>query len=714
MQRVLERARTRLRFSSAAERLFSAVSPERAVALLALTLTLGLTAILASPVLSPESSLVVGQPSPKDVDAPRSISYVSAVLTEREANRAAEAVATQFQPTDPVVAGRQAKRAHDVLSHIALVRSNPHATIEEKQASLSPIPELSGQLPEQLRRLVELDDETWLVAEREVPIVVAQTLRQPVRPDTLAIARASVVANVDRDLDPSTAQLVAEIAGAFIVPNTSVDDEKTEQARQLAREAAPPVERSVAAGETIVRAGDIVEAEDIEAMKQLGLVSRTLRWRDVVALGALVLALVASAAGVLERLRPRAWRQPRPLGLTVLLLLIFALGARMIVPGHVVLAYAYPAAAVAMTLTVLFGPETGAMSALVLAMVMGLLAGSGLELTLYVLIGSMAGTVYLSRVESLTAFLRAGTALFGANVAVILAFRTPGPTPDLRAVTELAGAALAHAALATGLAILGVMATGLLLGITTSIQLLELARPDHPVLRELQTKAPGTYQHSIVLANIAEAAAARIGADALLLRVGAYYHDIGKSLRPYFFVENQMGRANPHDGLDPYTSARIICDHVKAGIELARQHSLPEVIIDFIPQHHGTSRIEYFYHRAVKQYGEGAVDEAQFRYPGPRPQSREAAIIMLADGAEAAVRAAEAESVASIDEVVRGIFARRLTSGQLDDSNLTLRDLSRIRAAFVAVLQSMYHPRIKYPEDIAAPAGDGQHAPASP
>jgi putative nucleotidyltransferase with HDIG domain len=245
------------------------------------------------------------------------------------------------------------------------------------------------------------------------------------------------------------------------------------------------------------------------------------------------------------------------------------------------------------------------------------------------------------------------------------------------------------------------------LKITTSLQLLELGRPTHPLLSELLMKAPGTYHHSLMVGNMAEQAAQAVGANPLLARVGAYYHDIGKMLRPYFFAENQTNGENPHDRLDPETSAQIITSHVKDGLQLAKKYGLPNEIQDFIPQHHGTAMSSYFYHQACAQNGGSPqADKTRFRYPGPRPRTREAAILMLADEAEAASRANRPRSVEEIDELVDGLIQNRVRDGQLDDSDLTLRDLQKVKETLVAVLQGSYHPRIKYPEDNLAEKGE--------
>jgi putative nucleotidyltransferase with HDIG domain len=237
---------------------------------------------------------------------------------------------------------------------------------------------------------------------------------------------------------------------------------------------------------------------------------------------------------------------------------------------------------------------------------------------------------------------------------------------------------------------------------------MELSNPNHPLLHRLMQEAPGTYYHSIIVGNLAERAAEVIGADPLLVRVGAYFHDIGKVVRPYFFIDNQAGRTNIHDELPPSSSARIIIDHVREGLELARRYRLPAQVAQFIPQHHGTTTASYFYQRALQE--EETVNPEDYRYPGPRPQSREAAILMLADSVEATVRSLvqsgklqemlekKKEGEDPLAKLVAGIIEQRVREGQLDESDLTFRDLRRIGQAFTEVLHGVYHPRIVYPE----------------
>jgi putative nucleotidyltransferase with HDIG domain len=370
------------------------------------------------------------------------------------------------------------------------------------------------------------------------------------------------------------------------------------------------------------------------------------------------------------------------------------------IPGHVVLGYLFPLATVSMLVTALVDAEIAIVLTAMLSLLVGFIAGGSLEFAVYAFAGGAVASLRLYRIEKLNAFLWAG--LYGAltNVGVVLIFRLLEQDHDLVGTLQIAGASVANAVLAMSLTLGGFFLFSNLLHITTSLQLLELGRPSHPLLRELLMNAPGTYHHSLMVGNLAEQAAQAVGANPLLARVGAYYHDIGKMHRPYFFAENQTDGENPHDRLDPETSARIITSHVKDGVQLARKYSLPAEIQDFIPQHHGTALPAYFFHRACDQNGgPDNTHEERFHYPGPKPRTREAAILMLADEVEAASRASRPRSPEEIDQLVDKLVRGRVEDGQLDDSDLTLSDLEKVKKTFVSVLQGIYHPRIKYPED---------------
>lgn len=383
------------------------------------------------------------------------------------------------------------------------------------------------------------------------------------------------------------------------------------------------------------------------------------------------------------------------------LVIVFAAAlARVMMPGHDLLAYLTPSAAAAMILGILISVDIAFAVAVILSFLIFQLTGS-FELTVYTFVGSSIAALSLWRIERLQGFVLAGLLVGLANIGVVLAFALQEfAPPSLLRLGLQSGTALANGALSASLTLAGFYVMGSVAGVTTFLQLMELSRPTHPLFRQLLLKAPGTYHHSIVISNLAERAAEGIGADPLLVRVAAYYHDIGKTQQPRYFVENQSGGVNPHDELnDPKESARIIIGHVTEGVKMAKKHRLPARIIDFILEHHGTTRVEYFYRTACNQNGKENVDGNEFRYPGPRPQSRESAILMLADSVEAVARAEEPETVEALDDLVCRIIAQKLNDGQLVETDLTLRDMERIRQTFVETLAGIYHARVKYPDE---------------
>jgi hypothetical protein len=516
---------------------------------------------------------------------------------------------------------------------------------------------------------------------------------------------------VDPTLPEKQARVVRNLAAVFIQPNSFFNPERTAAERQAAREAVPPQMVTYEKGEVIVREGERVKPEHLEALEALGLLRQGIQWSEVAGVTLFMTVVTLVLGFYLRRLNPELWKDRRQPALGVLIVLAFAALARMMVPGQPLLAFLFPAAAAPLLLSALVGPHLALGVAVLLSLLVGFLGGGSLELMTYVLVGGIVATLAIWRMERLNAFLWAGSFIALANLVLMLAFELQSMDYTLQSLLIQGGLAVANAVLVTSLAIAGFYALGALFGITTSLQLMELARPTHPLLHQLQLKAPGTYHHSLIVSNMAEQAAQEINADALLVRVGAYYHDIGKMLRPYFFIENQVEGANVHDRLDPETSAQIIISHVPDGLELAKKYNLPRILRDFISQHHGTTRVGYFYRKACEERGAENVDEARFRYPGPKPQSRETAIVMLADSVEATVRANRPATVDEIRTTVRQIITRRLTEGELDACDLTLRDLDKIATAFVRILKATYHPRVKYPEEAQpAPAVAEQEA----
>jgi putative nucleotidyltransferase with HDIG domain len=417
------------------------------------------------------------------------------------------------------------------------------------------------------------------------------------------------------------------------------------------------------------------------------------------------------ALGLIYRLRPATLVDLQEQSIIVVLMLVWLLGAKFMIVPHDWLPYLYPLAAFGMLVTVLMDLRVGVVLTLVMMLFIHYLGGGNLVLVSYLGIGTLIGAVILGRAERLTAFLWAGLAIALSNLIVMAAYHAPYDTFAPPAVVQLQLLAMLNGGLAASVALIGYFVIGNLFGITTSLQLTELSRPTHPLLRQLLLKSPGTYHHTIVVSNMAERAAAAIGADAFLTRVGAYYHDIGKTVRPYFFTENIADGVSPHDKLDPYTSAQVIISHVTDGLDLADKYRLPPRIRDFIREHHGSSLVKFFFMKAQREAPDGErVDETAFRYPGPNPRSKETAILMLADTCEAAVRSIRPPNRDALRDLINKLIDERVASGELNECDLTFSELQTIKEVFLRVLEGVNHPRISYPDSIQrqAPPSTGE------
>lgn len=433
-------------------------------------------------------------------------------------------------------------------------------------------------------------------------------------------------------------------------------------------------------------------------------------WRSFASSGLLAISLVGVLALYLWHFHPRTVRSPRRLLFLASLLVLTVLAAKIVTASRPLWVFVFPLAAGSMLVSTLLDARLAIMVGMIMAVLVAWVSGGTLEVAVILSVGAATGALGVWHKERLHAFFVAGLGVAAAQAVVWLAFFLAQRSEDWSLLGVVSFELLVNGLLSALLTIGSVTLVGRLFGILTRLQLLELASPTQPLLRRLLNEAPGTYHHSIMVGNLAERAAEVVGADSLLVRVAAYYHDVGKLERPWAFIENQadMGE-NIHDALEPMDSAQLIAAHVVDGMALAEKYELPAPVREMIPQHHGTRTVSFFYQQAVERAGE-SVDPAPFTYPGPKPQSREAALLMLADSTEAAARAARDHSRPAIEGLVDQIVRERLEEGQFDDCNLTLRDLTVIKRSFVTLLSGMYHSRIPYPakkDEDHADAPDG-------
>jgi putative nucleotidyltransferase with HDIG domain len=598
--------------------------------------------VLILPLLNSTAvTLQPGEVSPSTFQASYDLKYPSEVRTREAQDAAANAVAPVYTSPDPTIARRQIERLRAALQYITLVRDDENSTPEQKQADLASLADVQ-LAPETITKILELPPARWDVIQQESQSVLEQVMRNRIRDTDLESARHTVPSLVSLSLNEEQAAMVAELVTAFVTVNSEFSSELTEADQNAARAAVQPRTEEYKAGEIIVQRGQILTEAQIEALRQAKLIEEESPWEDYAGAAALVIMVAGYVSLYFSRRHLSFLSDSRSLFVMVIIFLVFFVGARFVIPERAVLPYAFPIPAVGLIITTLFGVEPG----IAFSIAISLLASYGLPNTLdlmpYYLVTSLMGVLVLGAARRVWSIFRSGAAVTGAGIAMLIAFRLPFTPTDGVALLQLTGAALFIGLASSSLALVLQYFLAQSLGLTTALQLIEISRPDFPLLQFFLRNAPGTYQHSLQVANLAEHAAEQIGADALLTRVGALFHDVGKSLNPMFFIENQpQGEVNTHEDLDPAESAAAIIAHIPDGVAMARKHKLPRRIDDFIREHHGTMIARYQYNQAVERAGGDAskVDIEKFRYPGPPPRSRESALLMLADGSVARTRA---------------------------------------------------------------------------
>jgi hypothetical protein len=648
--------------------------------------------------------LAVGDVTSQDLSAPRDIQYISKVLTNAASDAAERAVAPVYVPPDPSIARTQVTALNNILQSIATIRSDSSTSLEEKKAALVTIQGLTLQ-PDLIDFLLGLSDARWSLVRDEAFNVLVETMRNPIRTENLDAVRQGLSALVSFSLTEREAALVVGLVSPQVVANSFYSPELTDAARQAASQAVQPVTRFFVQGQTVVTRGQVITLQDLEALTTLGLIQPKDPLYTLLGAAALVLLLSGFAALYFSRRQPVLISDLRGILLLGLLFIVFLAGARVSIPNRTVLPYLFPVPAFALLVSALFGTEGG----IVFGVLMSVLCAYGmpdmLGLMSYYTLSSLCGILAMGPARRVAQFLYAAVAIAVAGAAMIAAYRLPATDTDWVGVATLMGAAVFMGIASAGLALPLQFLLSQFIGLTTALQLLEISRPDSPLLNYFLQRAPGTYQHSLQVANLAEQAAERIHADALLAKVGALFHDIGKAANPLFFVENQPpSQIDSHDDLKPELSAQAIIRHVPDGLELARKYHLPGRLQDFIAEHHGTLITRYQFNRAVQVANgdKSKVDEAEFRYPGPSPRSKETALLMFADGVEARARAERPGNDEEVRSLVRSVIENRQKDGQLDDAPLSQRDLAAITESFVATLRVTYHPRLDYPKETPA------------
>lgn len=561
--------------------------------------------------------------------------------------------------------------------------------------------ELRGLVPasisdDALLQLLQTDSDSLAGIEEEARSVLRIVYVDRVTEASLEAEKGTLRSMANSlDMSLSAQDAVYEITAAYLKPNQILDDEQTRIRREEAMQGVAPVMVTVLKGERIVQEGDVVTPENMLALQNLGLVETSSNWKIWTGVFIVVLFELLALILLLVRFRSATLQDNNLMLVVASLLLLFALLSRLLTFPPLS-PYVIPIAALGMLATIMVGTRVGLVLVVISSLNVGLMTNLNFTFTL---VGILVGAVSLYLVSHLSQrneLLSAGGLIMLVGGGVVFSSEMLRQAPIIDALQSSVwgvGNGFLSMVLTVGL----LMVFEAAFNLTTPLRLLELANPSQPLLRRLMQVAPGTYNHSILMGNLAEAAAEAIGADPLLARVGAYYHDIGKTERPDYFIENQIHMQNPHDKLSPNLSQLAVKAHVRDGTKLAEEYGLPRPIRGIIRQHHGTSVLSYFYHKAKETSGE-AVSEDGYRYEEEKPTSPEAAIILLADSVEAAAKAMRDPTAKKLEVLIRDIFKQKVEDGQLDRSQLTFGDLGRVREVFENSMRGFLGSRIEYPD----------------
>ena len=723
--------------------------------------TLVFSVLIYPSLLTPRYRYAVGDVAERDIKAPRGFLVEDQAATETKRREAVQEVLTVYDE-DPELGARLARAVEEAFAEMRAARLAVSAT-EAGAAAPAAQPEesrrafedrigirpnkgafalleadgYSKRVADAIGEILQKIDESGVISARETPVkdfergAVLRDVRtrdeRVVRDfkqfNTVEQAR-SLVRNVGqaalRDLDYGMSNLVVDFSQRLIQPNITLNRSETELRKQRAAAEVKPVLYRIKKGEMLVREGERISEIHLLKLNALEAEAHPRRFfLGILGAAGLMVALLATVYMLhLRRLPLQSQRPTRPVVLLGSVFTAFLLLAQVLeLFGQAVIrssafaipeaaaVFLFPLAAAPMIACVFLGLAAALPFALVVAVASAVVFRGSVDLFVFFLITGSLGAHWIRNCRERKVFAAAGakTGIVGMGLAAAVALHSVDPT-----WTEVLWSSAFAFMGGVGA---GVITTGLVpiieigLGYTTDITLLELANLDRPLLRRLMLEAPGTYHHSVIVGSMAEAAAAEIEANPLLTRAIGYYHDIGKLTKPQYFIENQRNGRNRHDKLAPSMSALIIVAHLRDGIEIAREHKLPAVIVDGIRSHHGTGVIRFFYDKARQLKGDDAVNPDDYRYPGPKPRTRETALVMLADVVEAASRTLENPTPARLKGLVKSLLERVLTDGQLDECDITLKDLNTISRSFNSILNGIHHHRVEY-ADQRPPSGE--------
>lgn len=651
-----------------------------------------LVMVLSTSLFSGRVSLTEGEVSDRDIVAPRTTSYID---TKKTKSLEAEVISSVANVYDiDVTVMKRADESIEALFTMLDSETLQNGDSLDKQITL--LEEACGKqvAQETLAELIGLSGEAQKSVHDGAITLLQQYFARGIHDNEVDLMKQGIVKDAEKlDVSEQERQLAVAVARSYLTANVILDQEATDERVAMALSNMEPVRGMVQKGQILVRHGDVVTADQVDLMRELGLYSSPTGLLSVSGVCVLIFVIMWLVRAYLRKFDPDIYRNDKQ----IFLLMIVVIGSLLLgKAAHYYSPFISPMAVGTLLISILIGLRVGLCIGTALACFFCIMADFDVLILIGAFIGNCIAVYHISRLAYGNSLVRTGIMLGIGNFFVVGAMGI-AKSMEMGEVFYISFLALAGGILSAVITIGVLPYLENAFDITTPIKLMQVGQANHPLLERLLLEAPGTHHHGLVVANLAEAAAHEVGADAILVRVGAYYHDVGKLYRPGFFVENQFGGENPHDKIAPSLSTRIITAHVRDGVALCREYQIPEAIVNIVREHHGTMLVSYFYHKAKEELGDSIVED-DFRYDGPKPQSKESALIMLADSCEAAVRSLGKPNHARIEAMVRKIIASRLHEGQLDECNLTLRDLKTVGDVFIRLLSSMFHTRIEYPE----------------
>ncbi|MDU5722197.1 MAG: HDIG domain-containing protein [Clostridium butyricum] len=660
--------------------------------------------LLITAIKPQQYSLEAGDIPRSDIKAPRDT--IDERATKEAEDKALEKVDKQY--TQKAEVKKQAEDnvilLFEKLNTIINNQSAQTATSTSVESNVSELKKIEGIVlsEDEYKELLNIPKEQLSSLQKDILNIIDKTYEKNINEkddESLNTARDSAVSLVEKlNLADKLKYVLEELVKGQINPNCFYDEEKTQELIDETRKSVAKV--VIKQNQIIVKEGVPVTQNQLDIISDLGMLddgkNTSIYLYVYIVLAMFVGIIMFLQYNYIDRNYSEIFKNTKKITLISVINLMTLVFARTI---GLVSPFLIPFACAPILLTLLINYKISIVISILNVIVISIATGFDAQVMMLGVISSILGATLLKKMQQRNELLY--STIYLSIVGVIITVSTGILiSSNLREVLIKSGITFIGGVLS------GIFALGILpflegtFNEVTTLKLLELSNPNHPLLKKLLMEAPGTYHHSMLVANLAEMASEEVGANSVIVRIGSYYHDVGKTERPYFFGENQMGGENPHNHMTPNLSAKIIISHVKDGIELARKHNLPKVIQDIIGEHHGTTLVKYFYY-TMKNNSENpeAVKEEDYRYPGPIPNSKEAGIIMLADSVEAAVRSIKEPSEDKIKEMINNIISDKLSCGQLNDCNLTIKDIEKIKKCFLTALNGIYHHRIEYPKE---------------